>query len=917
MKKSKICFTGEDGSFVMENPHKSSYLYFPLAGENGILSAITPLLSGDAKTGQNAFLLQPASAEDLHNLRSSRNFWLKFAEGGAWSATGVSAETEALTGTELEEETALEAGLMWHRIKRRSLKYGLDSTITSFVPAGEPLVEAMEVTVRNTGGQSRTFTPVAAVPVYGRSADNLRDHRHVTSLLHRITTTEYGVYVKPELSFDERGHKVNSTGYFVCGAGKDGEKPDGTYPLVQDFIGEGGSFTRPASVYSHAEPVPPGTQAAGYEAMGGICFKETVLEPGQSCTYTVFMGITEEGAEKTDRVAEGLGSSKLKTAFEETKRYWQNKVNVKYATGSREFDNMMCWVNFQPVLRRIFGCSFLPHHDYGKGGRGWRDLWQDCLALLIMEPDRVRGMLVDNYAGVRMDGTNATIIGNGSREFVADRNNITRVWMDHGLWPLMTTEFYIHQSGDTGILLEKTVYFKDKQVCRGTAADEKWEESQGVWQRTESGEIYEGTVLEHILLENLSVFYDVGEHNHMLLRGADWNDALDMAASRGESVAFTAAYAGNLETLAGLCRRLDAEGKGELLLLKEIHKLFHVSKEEYENVQFKRGLLAEFSSSVSHAVSGERKAVGAAALAEKLEEMSDWLKDHIRRTEWLETKDGGFYNGYYDDRGRQVEGSHENGIRKMLTSQVFTVMSGTAAKEQVEQIVREADKDLYDASIGGYRLNTDFGELKTDLGRMFGFAYGHKENGAVFSHMAVMYANALYKRGFAEAGYKVLHSLLSHAADFDKSRIYPGIPEYFNDRGRGMYHYLTGAASWMMLTAVTRMFGVRGEWGDLILEPKLLPEQFDSEGKASIELEFAGKSLRVTYRLSREKEGAAVKEAKEPSCAVADVRQDSSCISAVFLNGERIEGVRIPRKVLLSLDSGGRHEIVAELSEKQ
>ena len=44
------------------------------------------------------------------------------------------------------------------------------------------------------------------------------------------------------------------------------------------------------------------------------------------------------------------------------------------------------------MLRRIYGCSFLPHHDYGKGGRGWRDLWQDCLALLIMEPEQVRQM---------------------------------------------------------------------------------------------------------------------------------------------------------------------------------------------------------------------------------------------------------------------------------------------------------------------------------------------------------------------------------------------------------------------------------------------------------------------------------------------------------------------------------------------
>ena len=33
-------------------------------------------------------------------------------------------------------------------------------------------------------------------------------------------------------------------------------------------------------------------------------------------------------------------------------------------------------------------------------------------------------MIIDNYGGVRIDGTNATIIGSGQGEFIADRNNI-------------------------------------------------------------------------------------------------------------------------------------------------------------------------------------------------------------------------------------------------------------------------------------------------------------------------------------------------------------------------------------------------------------------------------------------------------------------------------------------------------------
>lgn len=42
--------------------------------------------------------------------------------------------------------------------------------------------------------------------------------------------------------------------------------------------------------------------------------------------------------------------------------------------------------------------------------------------------------------------------------------------------------------------------------------------------------------------------------------------------------------------------------------------------------------------------------------------------------------------------------------------------------------------------------------------------------------MAVMYANALYERGYAKEGYKALHALYHKAMDFENSRIYPGIP---------------------------------------------------------------------------------------------------------------------------------------------
>ena len=891
----------------MKSPENTSYLYFPLAGDSGLKSCVTPLLGGDSKLDQNAFLLQPVSVEELHNLKSTRNFWCVLKGKGVWSATGASAESEALRGTGAEDESELEAGFMWHQLRRSTDRYSLDSRITSFVPLGENSgdnsPEVMEITIRNHGTEAVTLTPIAAVPIYGRSADNLRDHRHVTSLLHRIAVAENGIEVTPTLTFDERGHKKNTLTYFVYGTDEEGHGPIDFCPTVQDFIGEGGSLAKPLAVYGpEGDPwVKAGAKFAGCEAMGALRFQETRLEPGQEKTWCVYMGIVpgEQAEENRRRISDHLGGKeKAEQALTQVKRTWTERVNVHYTSKDPDWDNYMYWVTFQPILRRIYGCSFLPYHDYGKGGRGWRDLWQDCLALLIMEPDGVRQKLVDYYGGVRMDGTNATIIGEKQGEFLADRNHITRVWMDHGFWPFQTTELYIQQTGDLEILLEEVSYFKDGQIFRGEKKDADWNEEQGLLQMDGAGQAVTGSILEHILIQNITEFYDVGAHNHIRLRGADWNDGLDMAAQNGESVAFTAAYGGNLEEIAELLRRLDREGHHALTFQSEVWQLLRDHREIYDSAERKQALLQDYYESCRHCTAGKKTEIALADLAEALQGMADWIRGHIRDTEWVTTRSGSFFNGYYDNNSRQVEGEFPGGVRMMLTSQVFPIMFGTADRERTEQIIQAADRLLYCEEQGGYRLNTDFKEIKDDMGRAFGFAYGHKENGAVFSHMAVMYANALYRQGFIREGHKVLDALYRQSMNFEVSRIYPGLPEYFSGSGRGMYPYLTGSASWLMMTVVTQVYGIRGCFGDLLIDPRLLREQLDQERKIAITLEFAGVRLAVSYQAGEEQE------------LYTGVRE-------LYLDGQRIQGNVIPRAQLLETCAAGdereRREILVIL----
>lgn len=894
-------YTDRFGSFHMQKPEYNSYLYFPLAGESGLKSSITPLLGGDSKIDQNTFLLEPVSVEDLHNAKSTRNFWCVLDEKRVWSATGASAETEYLRGTPEEEESALDAGVMWHRVKRQSKRYSLASEITSFVPCDDRTFEVMAVTIKNTGTGTVSFTPVAAIPLYARSADNIRDHRHVTSLLHRIGVNAWGVEVTPTLTFDERGHRKNTLSYFVYGADGEGRGPEKCCPRTEDFIGEGGSFARPTGLMQIPEALERGSshwmtaggETAGGEAVGALAFLPKSLAPGEETSFCICMGITsgEEREKFRERLMKEYAMpSGARYALEKVQKVWREKINVRFETGDRKRDGYLYWVAFQPILRRMYGCSFLPYHDYGKGGRGWRDLWQDCLALLLMEPEGVRQMLVENYGGVRVDGTNATIIGQKRGEFLADRNNIVRVWMDHGVWPFMTTSFYIMQTGDFSVFSEKAPYFKDRQICRGEDTDERWNPEQGTLQRSPEG-IVTGTVLEHILLQNITAFYDVGEHNHIRLRGADWNDAYDMAAENGESVTFTAAYAGNLEQLAALVERYAKTVSETMEFQQEIVCLLQSRSELYDRAEAKQEFIRAYYHSCSHELTGKKCEVSLIQIAGTLRGMADWIKEHIRRTEWLETPDGAFYNGYYDDHKNRLEGSFPGGTRMTLTSQVFPVMSGTATREQIGRIVEAADRLLFAPKLGGYKLNTDFGEGKDDMGRAFSFAYGHKENGAVFSHMAVMYANALLQRGFVREGYKALDALYRQASDFASSRIYPGLPEYFSDRGRGMYPYLTGSASWLLMTMVTEICGVKGIYGDLALQPKLVRELLDEDRRMGIRLRFAGTPLHICFRAAQEQ----------------DVYTE---VKKVVLDGETVSGNVISRDMLQGM---AEREILVEI----
>jgi len=603
----------------------------------------------------------------------------------------------------------------------------------------------------------------------------------------------------------------------------------------------------------------------------------------------VVMGITEKKKEIRSALNKFNTPIKIERALQKTKEAWVARSQlVNISTGDVDFDNWFRWVSIQPTLRKIFGCSFLPDFDYGKGGRGWRDLWQDCLSLILNEPGQVRNLLVNNFSGVRIDGSNATIIGKKPGEFIADRNDIARVWMDHGVWPLLTLDLYMQETGDAGILFNKAAYFCDQHIWRAKKVDEGWKTHFENKLKTKSGRAYEGTLLEHALVQNLVQFFNVGAHNHVRLEGADWNDGLDMASENGESIAFSAMYAHNLSILA--CMIKDSRKK-RIEIAEELKLL--LGRVDYNNIKAKQKLLETYFAKVSTNFSGKKIFMDADLLADNLMAKSDWMTGHLRKSEWLKE---GFFNGYYDNKGRRVEGKINGLLRMTLTGQVFPIMSGIAEDKQIKKILLSVNRYLRDKKFKGYHLNTDFIEEQHDLGRAFSFIYGDKENGAYFNHMVVMFANALYRRGLAEEGWQALNSICRMALDTPKSKIYPCLPEYFNLEGRGMYSYLTGSASWFVLTLARLSFGVRGKNGDLLIEPKLSREQFKNSPTISINRSFAGRNFRIIF-------------SNPKKLGFGKYRLTRATLDQQNLALNNTERIIMPRKALLKLSSNRLHTI--------
>lgn len=793
------------GTIIKQNLKGMTGYYFPLFNKTGLMSSITPTLSGDIKLDYHHYVTEPFTEKDLVNSLFSRNVIFNI-DGKAYHLNGN-------TAIQQKDTLDLEVGPLYQKVTRKNKKISIQTT--SFIANDDP-IELHEIVLINETNQPMIIQVMTASPLYGRSADNLRDHRHVTSLLNRVIVKDNLIELKPTLSFDERGHKPNDV-YYGFHAASEQLSVDAYYPSLDEFVGSGNLlFPRPRKASQVGDCIE------GYEAMGAISFKTIQIEP--KGRLKLYMGFSASYQDELSKLNHYLTEKSFHQALEASKAYWLDEVSrLNFNYGSAEKTALLDMVAIQPILRRFFGNSYMPHHDYGKGGKGWRDLWQDLLSLIMYNDPTVKDALVNNFAGIRIDGSNATIIGSKKGEFKADRNNIVRVWSDHGAWPIVTTLMYIHETGDMDFLWIDTPYFDD-QFTHYTKQTKKNFPKDYVLRVNDQH--YQGSIFEHLLLENVVASLNIGEQGFIKLEDADWNDGLDMAAKRGETLAFTHFYANNLRLLAEI---LEESSITEIKLFKSLAKL-SLSIHKQANLEAFFDEVAQFD--------GQTTLVDKEKLIQALKSKS---KAMIKHLDSLGVHPSGALQSYIDNDGIFLD-RHDT---LSLTGQAMALLSETVSSRRASQIAIQTKKALFDKNIGGYKLNSNFNEVKLNMGRAYGFAYGHKENGAVFSHMAVMYAYGLYQYDLVKYGHEAMNALMNRALHKD-SNMLAGIPEYFTPKGEGKYSYLTGSASWLLKLLRTEVFGIQMHLGTLTLNPKLMKSDF-IDGKASIETYLFGQKRRITY----------------------------------------------------------------------
>ena len=742
-----------------------------------------------------------------------------------------------------------------------SRKLGLEVTATVFVPLND-MAELWLVEIKNLTNKKRSIDFIPTVPIFAGNRAYTEYHRDVVRLYNKSRITDH-IEILPGLEWVEGKTEPSDICYFMSAANEKGKKGSKFYSDRESFLGAKTSWLEPEAII---ENKPPKNQCFGKEAVGAIEFKKVVLTPKGSAKFVVINGIAHGSSQAEKLIAKYTYSNSVK-ALDALNSFWKERTSrVMIKTENDNLNTLWNnWWCYQLSMRYWFGNTGHPQFDYGSDFAGWRDFWQDMMAATVIDPAGLEERTMHTLSGIRLDGTNATRFFARTKQFGSDETN--GLWCDHPYWTTQTVLLLANFLGDDKFLLRDGIaYFKDCYLSRGDEKDIQWPHGCIEQQKTLNGEVYTGTVIEHLLTQVFAMFYDVGANNLLKQKRADWNDAVDQV--KGENVTFSLGIAHDCDDLASALETLqERTGTAEIELFEELAALMENRMEQVMDnppATLKQQKMAEFIKQVNAGTTGRKVKVQLTKLISELRSKSAAMIKNVNNIAW----NGEYYSGYLYADGSPVDTIFKAGstnknnpssddFMMMLMPQTWSLVSGAADKlGATEQVLASVQKLLLDKKVKGLKLNYPaYKQFDKSIGRITGFAAGTKENNAIFCHANLFMAWALLKRRRADEAYKIFCGInpLNHEQDI--LRTGPWIPEYYvssdnqNCAGRGEYPLLTASAGWTRYLIQNFFFGVRGELDGLRIDPCLpaVPEF----KKPQLSIKFRGAEYEITFHNER------------------------------------------------------------------
>jgi len=379
--------------------------------------------------------------------------------------------------------------------------HALEQKLEVFVPLNDP-VKLLRVSLTNQSSQARRLTATFYVEwLLGALGSQVRPH----------IVCEYDPRLQAILATNAWNPDFSERVAFVSA----NRPPHSVTGDRYDFLGAEGDV-RQAAALRHTD------LGGGFNPGGDVCAGYQVhidLAAGEAVEVIFMLGQGADRAEAERIIGAYQDHTAVEAAFLQVRSYWADLLGrVQVSTPDPAFDVMVNrWLLYQVIASRMTARAGFYQ---ASGAYGFRDQLQDALALVSVDPQRVRTHILRAAAHQFEDGDVQHWWHPPS-----DRGVRTRCSDDY-LWLVYVTSRYVAATGDSLILDEPVPFLS----APGLARDE-----HDRYAKFDKG--MTTTLFEHCC-RALDRMLPTGAHGLPLMGSGDWNDGMDRVGvkGKGESV---------------------------------------------------------------------------------------------------------------------------------------------------------------------------------------------------------------------------------------------------------------------------------------------------------------------------------------------------------------------------------------------